>query len=341
MRDHYFLLSFCIAASVCSAALYVMLKTGWQWAIDVPGERSLHATPVPRTGGLGLIGAVVLSGVLVEVIGGQWPWLETVMATCLCVISLIDDKRGLPVGLRLAAHVAVAFTYVGILFASGRGVSADLPALVWLPMAVFTIVAMSNFYNFMDGANGIAGGMTLIGFGAFAVIAGHTHPGLTALCCALAGSALGFLPFNWPGRIFMGDSGSVPLGFLAAAAGLSGWLDHAWAFWLPALVFAPFIVDAGVTLLRRILRGERISQAHREHYYQRVVRMRVSHGHLALGEYALMLLCAAGAIAIAHLGAVLGAIGHVLILAAVASLFATLMLLIDSRWRRHCAQQRH
>ena len=336
MRDHYFLLSFCVSAGVCGAAIYWMLKTGWQWAIDVPGERSLHARPVLRTGGLGLIGAVVLSGVVVNAAGGQWPWLETVLAGCLCVISLIDDKRGLPVGLRLSAHVTVASIYVGVLFASGRGAGADLPTLIWLPMAVFTIVAMCNFYNFMDGANGIAGGMTLIGFGAFAAIAGLAHPGLTALCCALVGGALGFLPFNWPGRIFMGDSGSVPLGFLAAAAGLSGWLDHAWSFWLPALVFAPFIVDAGVTLLRRMLRGERLSQAHREHYYQRVVRMQASHGRLALGEYILMLLCATGALAVSRLGTV----GQVLIIALTAMVFAALMLRIDGLWRRQSAQER-
>ena len=160
---------------------------------------------------------------------------------------------------------------------------------------------------------------------------------MATLCLALAGSALGFLLFNWRGRIFMGDGGSVPLGFLAAGLGLAGWLAGTWALWFPALVFAPFIVDASVTLLRRQRRGERVSLAHRDHYYQRAVRMGTSHARVALGEYALMLVCAVCALALPHFDR----IGQALIFATIALLFLLLMRLIDSRWQRHLAQQPH
>lgn len=335
MRVDFYLLSFGLAAGVSAGLVYRIVKTGWNWAMDLPGERSLHIRPVPRTGGLGLFAAVVAVAGSISVAGGAWPWLETALAGGLCAISLIDDKRGLPVALRLSAHLGAALLYVGFTLAGGRGFDASLPVWLWPPLAVLTIVAMSNFYNFMDGANGLAGGMALIGFGAFAAAAFGTQPALAVLCCALAGAALGFLPFNWPGRIFMGDCGAVPLGFLAAGIGISGWLNGAWAFWFPALVFAPFIVDASVTLLRRLLRGDRVWQAHREHYYQRVVRLGVSHGRLALGEYALMLACAAAALALPGQDA----IGQTLIFATIGLLFMLVMLLIDAGWRRHLGQQ--
>ena len=329
------LLSLGLAAAIAAALAYLMVKTGWEWALDVPGERSLHAKPVPRTGGIGIIAGVVAAAVTLSCMGADWLWPETMMACGLCAISLIDDKRGLPVTLRLSAHFGAALLYVAFMIASGSGFRATLPAWLWIPLGVLTMVAMSNFYNFMDGSNGLAGGMTLIGFGAFAAAAVDSQPALAMLCLSLAGGGLGFLLFNWQGRIFMGDGGSVPLGFLAASLGLYGWLGGAWTFWFPALVFAPFIVDASVTLLRRGLRGDRVWQAHREHYYQRVVRMGVAHGKLALGEYALMLVCVLGALASPRLGVV----GKTLIFATITLLFLFLMLLIDARWRRHRARQ--
>ena len=326
-----------VAAMVSASLVFCIVRSGWAWAMDLPGSRSLHTRPVPRTGGLALVVAVIAAGAAVQVFKGPWPWLETILAAALCAISLIDDKRGLPVTVRLAAHGGAALLYVGILLAQGRGAGASLPVWLWLPLALLTIVAMTNFYNFMDGANGLAGGMALIGFGTFAIAAGAAQPALATLCLALAGSALGFLLFNWRGRIFMGDGGSVPLGFLAAGLGLAGWLAGTWALWFPALVFAPFIVDASVTLLRRQRRGERVSLAHRDHYYQRAVRMGTSHARVALGEYALMLVCAVCALALPHFDR----IGQALIFATIALLFLLLMRLIDSRWQRHLAQQPH
>jgi UDP-N-acetylmuramyl pentapeptide phosphotransferase/UDP-N-acetylglucosamine-1-phosphate transferase len=98
------------------------------------------------------------------------------------------------------------------------------------------------------------------------------------VCAGVAAAAAGFLCFNFhPARIFMGDVGSVPLGFTAGALGLVGWRSGAWPLWFPLLVFAPFILDATVTLLRRALRGEKVWQAHRSHYYQRMVQMGLGH----------------------------------------------------------------
>ncbi|MDR8742257.1 putative undecaprenyl-phosphate N-acetylglucosaminyl 1-phosphate transferase [Burkholderia pseudomultivorans] len=113
----------------------------------------------------------------------------------------------------------------------------------------------------------------------------------SAHLAAVAGAALGFLLLNFhPARLFLGDAGSIPLGFLAGALGYWGWRTDVWPIWFPALVFAPFIADASVTLLRRLLRGEKFWQAHREHYYQRMVRSGVGHGRTALYWYLIMLM---------------------------------------------------
>ena len=151
----------------------------------------------------------------------------------------------------------------------------------------------------MDGSDGLAGGMALIGFGAYAVAAqlAGDQP-LAVLSLALCAASAAFLLYNFhPARIFMGDVGSVPLGFLAGALGLAGWANDVWPLWFPLLVFAPFMCDATLTLLKRLLRRERVWQAHREHYYQRLVRMGFGHRGTAWIEYAAMLGCALAALA--------------------------------------------
>jgi len=150
---------------------------------------------------------------------------------------------------------------------------------------------MTNLYNFMDGADGLAGLMAMIGFGAYA--AGAAAAGawaLAATACTIASAAAGFLAFNWPpARVFLGDAGSIPLGFLAGVLGLHGVATGTWPLWFPALVFSPFIVDATFTLLRRALRRERVWTAHREHLYQRLVLCGWAPRELAGASAALML----------------------------------------------------
>jgi UDP-N-acetylmuramyl pentapeptide phosphotransferase/UDP-N-acetylglucosamine-1-phosphate transferase len=144
----------------------------------------------------------------------------------------------------------------------------------------------------MDGADGLAGGMALFGFGGYtcaALFGPHPLYELGWASAAIAGAAIGFLFFNFhPAKIFLGDAGSIPLGFLAGALGYWGWRGGAWPIWFPALVFSPFIGDASITLLRRLARGEKFWQAHREHYYQRMVRLGAGHRSTALKWYLVM-----------------------------------------------------
>ncbi|WP_236654921.1 MraY family glycosyltransferase [Burkholderia pyrrocinia] len=272
-----------VAAIASTAILRVLLATGlaWRLATDIPNDRSLHTLPTPRVGGWGIVpvSIVVLLALAPRL------WLIAIAAAGLAAMSQIDDRRGLPARVRFSAHLAAVVALIVVF-------PAEAPW--WLLAGVgFAMVWLTNLYNFMDGADGLAGGMALFGFGGYAVAAltgASASPDLVVAGAAVAGAALGFLLLNFhPARLFLGDAGSIPLGFLAGALGYWGWRTGAWPIWFPALVFAPFIADASVTLLRRLLRGEKFWQAHREHYYQRMVRSGIGHGRTALYWYLIML----------------------------------------------------
>ena len=139
----------------------------------------------------------------------------------------------------------------------------------------------------------------MFGFGAFAFVAANDGAYEIAVACGcIAGAAAGFLFHNFPpAKIFLGDAGSVPLGFLAATLGVAGWKQRVWPAWFPILVFSPFIVDATVTLVRRAPGRQQIWQAHREHLYQRMVTGGWGHTRTATAWYALMALVAVSAVA--------------------------------------------
>ncbi|MCP3720351.1 glycosyltransferase family 4 protein [Paraburkholderia sp. CNPSo 3281] len=271
-----------ICAALCAAVLGALLKSGlaWRLATDVPNERSLHERPTPRVGGWGMIPVAVAAILLLA----PSLWLMVLGAVFLAAVSQIDDRRGLPARVRFAAHFVAVLALIVVYPAS----------IPWWFLAglAFLMLWLINLYNFMDGSDGLAGGMALFGFGAYAVAALFGPIPMRELAwagAAVAGTACGFLLFNFhPAKIFLGDAGSIPTGFLAGAMGYWGWRAGAWPIWFPALVFSPFIADASVTLIRRLLRGEKFWQAHREHYYQRMIRLGTGHAATALVWYLVM-----------------------------------------------------
>lgn len=287
---------------------------------DVPNERSLHSMPVPRIGGVGLMAGVLCGWALML---NALVWWVVLPLLILFMVSLLDDMRSLPVKQRLLAHLIAAAMLV-----AGSGLFAQQGVVIAVAVLLFT-VWMTNLYNFMDGSDGLAGGMTLFGFSiyGFAALFVHNIP-LATLNFCIAISAASFLYFNFhPAKIFMGDSGSIPLGFLAAAMGLWGWQQGVWMAWFPLLIFSPFIVDASVTLVKRALRGVRVTEAHREHYYQRLVQMGWGHRNVALAEYGLML--AVGISALLVLRAPL----PWQMLLAWGAVYIGIMLLIEASWK--------
>ncbi|MBY0246155.1 MAG: glycosyltransferase family 4 protein [Nitrospiraceae bacterium] len=270
-------------------AITVLLRSFSDRILDHPNERSLHERPVPRTGGMG-VAAGIAAGVLLASPASWWPlWAG---AAFLVGVSFLDDLLGLPIVGRLIAHFIAAGLCV-------TGLVADQLGLLWVSVAIVATVWMINLYNFMDGMDGLAGGMALFGFGFLAIAAWlGDDRALALVSLSIAVAAGAFLLFNFhPARVFLGDAGSTTFGYLAAGLGLIGWRDGAWSLWFPLLVFSPFIVDATVTLLRRMVQGERFWQAHRTHYYQRLVLNGWSHRKTSLAEYGVMCACGIGALA--------------------------------------------
>lgn len=277
-----------VAFGLCSVLTWFLAKNKVLNALDHPNTRSLHTLPVPRTGGVAIIASILVSWLLLIPSISLLLWIGLIL---LALISLADDIRSLPIFARLAVHSMTVWAYV--------------ISLLYLPYGSFWVLTVSlaliwgiNLFNFMDGSDGLAAGMALIGFGAYGVGALQmTDAVFAAINFCIAGSAAAFLLFNfYPARIFMGDTGSIPLGFLAGALGVYGWSEGIWSPWFPMLVFSPFIADASVTLIKRLCQGKRIWDAHRDHYYQRLVLSGWGHRNTALFAYVLMLIVSAVAL---------------------------------------------
>mgnify|MGYP001806678859 FL=1 len=264
--------------------------------LDHPNERSLHATPVPRSGGLGVLAGVILT--LLTVLGLGWmdgalAWIWGALLL-VALVSFLDDLGHLPPPARLTAHGLAA----GLLMFGGLswsrldlpGFSLVFPGWLALVLTLLFVVWMINLYNFMDGMDGLAGGMAVFGFLVLAWFGWRgTEPVYALVCLGVAAAAAGFLASNFPpARIFLGDVGASSLGLLVAALALWGTELGLFPLWVAWLVFSPFIVDATWTLLVRLARGERVWEAHRSHHYQRLVLAGWSHRQTVLRAYGLM-----------------------------------------------------
>lgn len=281
-----------VAAMALSAAFVALLRAyAHRLPHAHPGDRTLHDRPVPRVGGLAILAGALPAALLGPPLlpGAGAVWLACIAAVAL--VSLADDVRGVSALLRLVVHGAAAAIVAWL--ALGATASALLAALA--------IVWGANLYNFMDGSDGLAGTMALAGFGAYAAVAAHAGAPWAA-CAAVAAATVPFLAANRPpAAIFMGDVGAVPLGFAAGALGVAGAVSGLWPAWFPLLAFLPFVADASATLVLRALRGERVWQAHRGHFYQRLNLAGAGHrGTLAIYATA-MLACALAAVACAML----------------------------------------
>lgn len=245
--------------------------------LDLPGERRSHATPTPRGGGIGIVLAwlgAILALATAGVLPGPLALAVVAGGALVGGAGFADDHRPLSPWWRLAAHVAA-----GLLLGAGLWSSGAAP---WLAAgAALAVPIMVNVWNFMDGIDGLAASQAALAAGGFAWLGGA--PAAAWPAAALAAACLGFLPFNFPrARIFLGDVGSGLLGYalVVPAALLLEGREPAGAAALLPVVFLPlsaFLLDATLTLGRRIVRGERWWTAHVGHAYQRLAARGGSH----------------------------------------------------------------
>ena len=276
--------------------------------VDIPNARSSHKQPVPRAGGVGFIIAFALTyaiAVALDVVPhlSLALWLPLIP---LAVIGILDDIRGVPALTRYFVQLASAGLAVLIFSAfpqpwlTSSGLFGQLIATT-LTLVGFT--ALINFYNFMDGLDGLVAGCTAIQLGFLALY--FNQPIFWLLVAAL----LGFLYWNWsPAKVFMGDAGSTVLGASVAIALLNN-AGNTTQAWLALAITLPITGDAIYTLVRRMFRKENIFRAHRNHLFQRLHQSGWSHSQVALTYIGATLL-------IAFLIALYGSIGAWLSLAA-------------------------
>ena len=275
-----------IALASCLLTAVTLRYLKQKAVLDHPNERSSHTVAVPRGGGLPVVTVVLIAWMYpinpqLDSITFSWSSTAPIMGACalLAAISWADDLRSLSPKLRIAVQaLAVA---IGIASLSHDALLFGGAAPAWLDKTIQFIgwLWFVNLFNFMDGIDGISGVESLGICGGLLLLSGLQ--GLTTPLpwhsLTIAAAILGFLWWNRPpARIFLGDVGSVPIGFLL------GWLllDLALAgYWVSALILPSYyLCDATFTLVRRGLRGEKVWQAHREHFYQKAVQAGRSHG---------------------------------------------------------------
>ncbi len=282
-----------LAALAVFAATALGLKALIPWLIrrkvvDVPNARSSHTTVTPRGGGLAPVAALAAAGFASTFwLGALWPAIFATLAATLSLLSFADDRRSLGVGTRFAAQgLAVAAAWLLVMREWPPPLGGAIPWPVLAPLLWIGWLWFINLYNFMDGIDGISGVETAtIGLGAALVALaagpGPLQAGVVAAGLVFAAAGLGFLTANWhPARVFMGDAGSIPLGFLGGALliALAAAGHAAAALVLPAY----YVVDATLTLLIRLSRREKVWQPHRTHAYQRALTRGLSHADVCL-----------------------------------------------------------
>jgi Fuc2NAc and GlcNAc transferase len=288
-----FLLAFVVSWSATKLLVHFLISRN---ILDVPNGRSSHGMPTPRGGGVGILLGLAVALTAAKMLNLPVVSLKILLATLAVAVggALDDVRRGIPALVRLAIQGAAAYSIVGV----GGGLERlplpaplDIQLYGWgVLLATVWIVAVCNFFNFLDGIDGYAGTQAALAGLGFCIFGNAT---LMATSLALIGACLGFLILNWhPARVFMGDVGSGALGFLLASL----------PFALPAgpretSVFAVglflwfFLSDGLFTLLIRLARGERVWTAHRTHLYQRLVLAGMSHDSVVvrLGSVGLLL----------------------------------------------------
>ncbi|HXQ51205.1 MAG TPA: glycosyl transferase [Stellaceae bacterium] len=288
--------------------------------LDRPVARSSHDAPVPRGGGLAVVAVLAVGWLAIAARDAPAGTVVAVACACgLAVLSWRDDLGGLPVPLRLAAHALMVLVGVAAM-PQGAVFQGALPPLLDRAAAALAWLWFVELYNFMDGIDGIAGIETAMLGGGIALVlgvAGAGGDGMAALALAAAAAGAAFLRWNWhKAKIFLGDVGSVPLGYLI------GWLLlllAARGMWAPALILPLYYVaDASITLARRVARRAPFWQAHREHFYQRALGRDGDHAAVAR----MILVCDLGLVALALLALRLPGTALALAVAVVAILLA-------------------
>ena len=293
------LLAFSILALLSYLLVYLMRRYAERRQIlDHPNERSSHSMPTPRGGGVAIVVLVAGAGVWsAKEAGWNHALIYLVCGIVIAWLGWRDDVSSLPTRVRFAVQGLVAAVSI---YGLGYFKTVTIPLFSELQLGVvgviitfLWIIGLTNAYNFMDGIDGIAGGVAFAGGLGWMMLASNMHNAFVFwIALAIAASSLGFLAHNWhPAKIFMGDVASTFLGYTFAVLPLLSADQGGDALMLGTLLMWTFIMDAGVTFIRRALKRENVLAAHRTHLYQRLVIGGYPH-HIVSALYLMLTLLA-------------------------------------------------
>jgi len=289
-----FIAAFIFSVAVVPFVRKMCLNQGFY---DLPGERKIHKKPIPRLGGIAIWVGTILSLITVVLLQGQYPFGNSISAilaggSIMFLLGIVDDTYGLSAKFKFFVQIGAALVAfllgVQINFINLPFLDANIMLGLWsLPITILWIVGLSNAFNFIDGVDGLAGTLGMAGavtLGIIALVATPPHPTCTLLCFILAGAIMGFLVFNYnPARIFMGDSGSLFMGFLLATLSVVGVMKSVtFTIFLPVFVLVVPIFDICFATIRRLLKGKNPFTPDAEHLHHKLLRAGFSHNKTVL-----------------------------------------------------------
>ena len=254
-------------------------------AMDVPNARKVHKKPMPRLGGLAIYIAFLLGYILYGQISTQMISI-LIGSFLLIIVGIFDDINSVPAKYKflvqtIAASIVVVYGKLGFSELTILGLSFHFPMIINDILAIFFIVAITNAINLIDGLDGLSSGISAIYFLTIAVIALITNKlgGIDIiLSLIMLGATLGFLFHNFPpAKIFMGDTGSLVLGFMISIIALLGYKVTTFtSLVVPIVVLAIPIFDTLFAILRRLLKGQSVAVADKEHFHHQLLKMKYS-----------------------------------------------------------------
>lgn len=257
--------------------------------LDIPNERSSHKQPIPRGAGITFfISFNLILALLIQqdILTMKYTFPVFLGGPVIMLLGYWDDLSSIPAAVRLTVHLFVSL-FIFILISSGFSKEVEisfLPAWPWLTTAfcILFIAWFINLYNFMDGCDGLATSVGMVGSGLISLLSYLSgHEDLAIIYLILAYSLAGFLVFNWhPAKVFMGDAGAYFLGYVFGALALVSKMYYDSSLYIHLIVFGLFVVDATWTLARRAWRGERVFNAHRQHAFQKLIKMGWGHARV-------------------------------------------------------------
>lgn len=305
-----FVIAFLLALIIVPTVRRICLKKG---IVDIPNERKVHKNPIPRLGGVAIWLCTILTFIILVLINWNYPYgngLSGILVggSIMFLLGLVDDLYDLSPKFKLVVQVGAALVafLLGVkieVLCNPFGGTFHL-GLLSLPVTVIWLVGISNAMNFIDGVDGLAGGVSTICAITLAVVAIYTNQPISAvLASILAGSMMGFLVFNFnPARIFMGDSGALFAGFALAGLSVTGVLKSLTVtILLPLLILAVPIIDISYSVIRRLLEGSNLMKADANHIHHKLLKAGLSHNRTAAALY--LVCAAAGSIATIMVGA--------------------------------------